>query len=206
MPRVGEFLVVYSDNRGRKNRKRPLQDPNQYYTYVWRYEGKVIYVGQGHNNRGRPSKCNIVGRPQLLAELLSTQWHRITYDIFPCQSQQEAREMEIKLTLELQPQFNVALGFAGFASHNHSKESRCKIGNSLKGHIVSDLCRQKARERAIERNKTNPPRRGKKNSLDHNRKISEAKTGIKLSSSHKESLRLAALKRNRSSTGQFEGD
>ena len=90
--------------------------------------------------------------------------------------------------------------------HVHSAETRKKIGSSSEGRKPSLLCRQKARERAIERNKTNPPRKGKKNSLEHNRKVSEARTGIELSSSHKENLRLAALKRSRNSKGQFEGD
>jgi len=36
-------------------RKRPLADPNQYYAYVWRLDGQVIWVGQGKDNRGRPT-------------------------------------------------------------------------------------------------------------------------------------------------------
>lgn len=155
--------------------KRPLPDPKQFYAYVWRLDGEVIWVGHGHNHRGRPLKSNTSGRPNGLAELLITSWDRIEYEIRPCASREEAISEEVRLTKLLAPRFNVAIGFAGFAGHQHTAESLELIKAASTGRPVSDICRIKSSQRATARNITNPPRKGKKCSEEHKRKMSEAR-------------------------------
>lgn len=196
-------------------RKRPLEDPNQYYAYVWRYKNRVIWVGAGKNNRGRPDcKSSWSGRPKALVDLLERHRHRIKVEVFPCTSQQEARELEERLIAELNPKYNTAPHYGGWKGmhtpeglaniakvqkervqsleerkaksrrmkgnknllgHKHSEETKAKISQSNKGRKPSALCRQKSSERATERNKTNPPRKGKKCPAEHRRKLSEAR-------------------------------
>lgn len=56
----------------------------------------------------------------------------------------------------------------------HSDEARARIGASLKGRKPSKATRKAASKRFSVLNKTNPPRKGKTNSAEHNRKVSEA--------------------------------
>lgn len=195
-------------------RKRPLKNPNQYYVYVWRYRGKVIYVGQGKNNRGRPDcKASWSGRRWELVKLLEERNALIRAEIIPCKSQQASRTLESKLIAALKPKFNRAPGYGGYSGMHseiglnnirecrlgrrhskkiraaisrrlkgniyaqglrHSQETKEKISLALKGRKTSQLCRRKSRERAIKRNWTSPPRKGKTNSPEHRRKISVA--------------------------------
>lgn len=184
-------------------RKRPLKDSEQFYAYIWKLGEEVIWVGYGHDNRGRPSKCNTSGRPKALVSLLKTKWNKIQYEVFPCKSRQEARELEVKLTLDLNPKYNIAVGFAGFAGKQHKEESKRKISAKSLGRPASELCKQKSRERMIERNKKFPPRKGVKCSEEHKKKVSESHKGKKLSVDHKQKLREAIYRRERDSKGRM---
>ena len=195
-------------------RKRPLQDPNQQYAYVWRLDGEVIWVGCGKNNRCRPEcKASWGGRPTELIRVLKVKRFLIVVEVLPCESKPEAIELERKLIAELKPKYNTAtqaggwkgmhseeglksisqanlgkqhtdefkehrrqlmLGNQNLLGHIHTEETRGKIGAKAKGRPVSELCRQKSRERMIERNRLNPPRKGKLVSEEHRRKISIA--------------------------------
>ena len=66
------------------------------------------------------------------------------------------------------------LGNKNLLGYSHTDETREKISSLLKGRQPSTLARQKASERMVERNTTNPPRKGKKCSAEHRRKLSEA--------------------------------
>jgi hypothetical protein len=194
-------------------RKRPLEDPNQYYAYVWRLRGKVIYVGYGKNNRCRPDcKSSWGGRCSSLIDMLRGNYEKIKVEVIPQASRELAWETERKLIALLKPKYNTAPGVGGYPGmhttqglhnigsaasrthtaaeresarlrmlgnkhllgHTHTKETRQKISQTLKGRKPSDLCRQKARERAVERNTTNPPRKGVPCSPEHRAKLSAA--------------------------------
>lgn len=195
-------------------RKRPLADSNQYYVYIWRHHGVVVYVGQGKNNRGRPScKASWGGRRWELVKLLEESWREIEAEIIPCQSQQSSRELEQKTIKRLKPKYNRAPHYGGFKGmhtpeglmrirkaqvgrecseelkearrqrmlgnnnllgHRHSEETKKRLSEAGKGRRPSDLCIQKFTERTILNNINNPPRKGKKCSPEHRRKLSEA--------------------------------
>lgn len=90
-------------------RKRPLEDPEQPYVYVWRLEGCVLWVGTGKNNRGRPTcKASWSGRPQALRDVLEVSRYEIRVEIIPCRTKPEAVDLERSLIKELQPKYNTA--------------------------------------------------------------------------------------------------
>jgi hypothetical protein len=155
-------------------RRRPCDDLEQFYAYVWRLDDVVIWVGQGHGLRGVPSRRNVTGRPEDLVELLNARWQEIQMEAFPCNSQEEARRLEVSLTVKLLPLYNEAVGFAGFKGRTHSESTKSQMSSSNTGRPASDLCKQKSSERMTERNRTNPPRKGKTCSKEHRRKLSEA--------------------------------
>lgn len=155
-------------------RKRPFRDTERFYAYVWWLDDEPIWVGQGHNLRGIPSRSNVTGRPPELAEIVRSRWKEINVGIYPAENQQEAREIEVRLTLELRPKYNTAVGFAGFAGHKHADSTKELIRQSSTGRPASELCKAKSAERARERNRNNPPRKGKRCSEEHRRKLSEA--------------------------------
>ena len=153
---------------------RPLKDPEQYYAYVWRLDGVAIWVGHGHNVRGNPTPRNVTGRPTALAKVLAKRWREIQREVYPCGSRELAIQKEIDLTVSLKPLYNSVVGFAGFAGKRHSEETKQRIRETGLGRKPSDLCRQKASERMTERNRASPPRKGKRCSEEHRRKLSEA--------------------------------
>lgn len=67
------------------------------------------------------------------------------------------------------------IGNKNLVGHHHSEETRRRISEANLGRPVSDLCRLKSSQRAIERNRVNPPRKGKTCSAEHRRKLSEAR-------------------------------
>lgn len=155
--------------------KRPLKDPNQFYAYVWTLDREVIWVGFGHNHRGRPIPSNTTGRPLVLANLLRRRWKDIDYKIYPCVSKVCAQRLEVFLTKRLKPKYNTAIGFAGFEGRTHSDDAKDAIRKASTGRTLSDLGRKKASERMTERNRLNPPRKGRTCSEEHRRKVSEAR-------------------------------
>lgn len=81
--------------------------------------------------------------------------------------------------------------------HQHSEETKKKISDKGKGRPASELCKQKSRERMIERNRNNPPRKGKKCSESHKRKVAEAALGRQVSEETRKKLSEAGLRRYR---------
>lgn len=66
------------------------------------------------------------------------------------------------------------LGNQNLLGHTHTEESKQLIANSAKGRKPSETCKTKSSARMFERNRTNPPRKGKVCSDEHRRKLSEA--------------------------------
>lgn len=187
----------------------------EYYAYVWRLNGEVLWVGQGKGRRSDPlCKASWSGRPQGLLDILETQRQEIKVEIQPCLSKEASWVLEERLIAELKPKFNTAPhhgGWKGMHSpealanisqlntgrkrteeskvqhsermkgnkhllgHVHSEETRAKISNALRGREVSEKTRVSASQRMTERNKVNPPRKGKVCSEEHKRKVSEAR-------------------------------
>lgn len=182
-------------------RKRPLEDVQQFYAYVWKLGGRVVLVGYGRNNRGRPTcKSSWTGRSVACVAMLIINSQRIAWSVVPCSSKEEAQAKERALIAEFKPKYNTAPGCGGWKGmhtkqglsniraahlgtklslvtrskmsaklmgnqhlkgHKHSEATKEKIAAGNRGRSPSELCRKKARERMIDRNKNNPPRKRK---------------------------------------------
>lgn len=66
------------------------------------------------------------------------------------------------------------LGNKHLLGHKHSEETKAKLRKASTGRPASELCKQKSSERLRLQNQINPPRKGKKCSEEHRRKLSEA--------------------------------
>lgn len=195
-------------------RKRPFADINQYYTYIWRHNNVVIYVGYGKDNRGRP-RPGRGGKNEKFCQFLQSHWQEVEWEAIECFDKTAAKLKEKELVAEFNPTYNIAPGGGGgfkgmhteeglasisrknsgrkmseefcrrrsetmkgnknLQGHTHTEETRKKISEAGKGRPASDLCREKSRQRAIERNKTNPPRKGAILSEETKAKIREAR-------------------------------
>ena len=173
-------------------RKRPLENPKQFYAYVWRLKDKVIWVGCGRGNRGRPT-CRACwsGRPKELKDLLREHCNEIDVTILPCDSQSEARLFEELLIKELEPAYNIAPHYGGWKSM-HSPEGLARISKANTGRAVSDKVRESRRSRMI----------GNQNLLGHTHteetksKISAANKGRPISDLCREKASQRASERN----------
>lgn len=67
------------------------------------------------------------------------------------------------------------IGNQHLVGHKHTSETKAKISIKGKGRSPSALCRKKASERMKKMNQLQPPRKGKKCSLEHKRKLSLSK-------------------------------
>lgn len=130
-------------------RKRPLEDPNQYYTYVWKLDGEVLWVGQGKNNRGRPTaKACWNGRPEALKAILRKRCAEIEWTVFPCDSKADSEDLERKLIIELKPKYNTATQKGGWKGM-HSAEGIANIRKAQIGRPTSPELREKRRQRMM---------------------------------------------------------
>lgn len=157
-------------------RKRPLEDKNQYYAYVWRYRKQVLYVGQGKDNRGRVGcKSSYSGRPWRLLAWLEKNWMEVTVEIFPCNSKQESWAVEARLIKKLKPKYNKAPHHGGYKGM-HSKEAIEAIRLSHLGVKWDDPARSLALSLRL---KDNQFRKGVKHSKKVKLKIGKALKGRK---------------------------
>lgn len=130
-------------------RRRPLEDPNQYYAYVWRLDGEVLWVGQGKNNRGRPTaRACWNGRPQALREVLLARCKEIDWEVIPCSSKKESEDVERRLIKELKPKYNTAPQKGGWKGM-HSPQGLDNIRKAQLGRPVSEEVRQQRRLRML---------------------------------------------------------
>ena len=148
--------------------KRPLSDPNQYYAYVWRLKGEVLWVGHGKNNRGRPTcKASWSGRPEGLIEVLQLSRFLIEVEVHPCSNKQEARNLERSLIEKLQPKFNTVPGVGGYKGM-HTPQGLENIRKAQLGRV----CSQEEREARSKRMLGNKNLLGHKHSEETKAKIS----------------------------------
>ena len=109
-------------------RKRPLEDPKQCYVYVWRLQGKIILIGYGTNNRGRPiCKASWTVRSVPCVKMLERASKQITWQVMPCESREEARRKERELIAVHKPLYNTAPGCGGYRGM-HSEAGKRRIG------------------------------------------------------------------------------
>lgn len=119
-------------------RKRPLVDPNQYYAYVWRLDGEVLWVGQGKNNRGRPTcRASWSGRPESLIQVLKERANDIDWEVIACSSKAESEDVERWLIKEVKPRFNTAPQKGGWKGM-HSAEGLDNIRRAQQGRVLSE--------------------------------------------------------------------
>lgn len=127
-------------------RKRPLQDPNQPYTYIWRLNGEVLWVGCGKNNRCRPGcKASWSGRPVKLIQLLETHRHEVQVEVIPFGTKQEAINKERELIVSLKPKFNTAPQHGGWKGM-HTEKGLNNIRTAVRDRPVTQA--QRAARRA----------------------------------------------------------
>lgn len=129
-------------------RKRPLQDPEQPYVYIWRLGGETLWVGMGKGNRGRPT-CRACwnGRPEALRNILKEKCSLIDWKVIPCKDREEAAELERKLIAELNPIFNTSPHHGGWKGM-HSAAGLERIAAAQRDRPVTDRQRQARRENA----------------------------------------------------------
>ena len=133
-------------------RKRPLLDPTQYYAYVWRLNGEVIWVGQGKDNRGRPTaRACWNGRPDALRRVLQDWCREIEWRVFACESKDRSVDLERKLIRLLKPKYNTAPQKGGWKGM-HTEAGLKRIAAASTGNPVTDAQREARRENARKMN------------------------------------------------------
>jgi NUMOD3 motif len=174
-------------------RRRPLRNPKEFYAYIWRYKGEVIYVGQGRNNRGRPTcKSSWSGRCLELRNLLEVARWEIDVEILPCKSEQESVNKEKELITALKPRYNRSPSRGGFKGM-HTPEGLERIRQAATGRECSEELRHKRSERMV----------GNTNLLGHvhteetRKKMSEASKGKPASELCKQKARERMIERNK---------
>jgi hypothetical protein len=139
-------LVRAEEEAMPNHRRRPFPNPRQYYTYVWRYVGEVIWVGHGKNNRGRPTcQASWSGRPAGLVDLLRAHSREIMPEYRPHRSKEEAVEEERRLIAQLAPRFNTAPQHGGWRGM-HTPDGLERIAAAQRGRVYSkDECAARSR-------------------------------------------------------------
>lgn len=145
-------------------RKRPFENPNQYYSYLWALDGEAIYVGYGHNSRCRPGS-SLGGRSAALIDLLKQRQSEIDIFVFEAASREDAKKDERMLLSVIKTSYNAAPGCGGYSGmhtkrdlanmraanlgRKHAEEFKAAIsarliGNKhLLGHVHSEATRKK---------------------------------------------------------------
>lgn len=173
-------------------RKRPLENPNQYYSYVWRHKGKVLYVGYGKNNRCRASCLASWSRPAKLVTDYKHLRFEIEVEVFPHFSIHAARVAEKHLIIRLKPIYNTAPSYGGWKGM-HTKEGKEKISKANLGKKHTEEFKRRYSERML----------GNKNLLGHKHteetkaKISKAGKGRSVSDLTRQKSRERMIERNR---------
>lgn len=158
-------------------RKRPLKDPNQPYAYFWVLGERVIYVGQGKNNRCRPlCKASWSGRSPKLINLLQRRASEIYVVVIPCSNRKEAIDAERELIKILKPVYNRAPQHGGWKGM-HTDKGKENISKAQTGRETSEEVRQGRSERM----RGNQLFAGHKHSEETKAKLSQASKGRPLS-------------------------
>jgi len=152
---------------------------NQFYIYVHcRPSGEPFYVGKGSGKRAYAFGKK-VGRNNYYKNIIAKYGkENITIYIHPCQSEQHAFDCEIWMIEWCRNQghklANLTNGGEGLSGHNHSSETKLKIGTS---NSMSQIGKPK------------PWMIGNKNGIGNRSKI-----GQPITQKHKEKLHAAASK------------
>lgn len=158
-------------------RKRPFANPQQMYVYTWKYQGKVVYVGFGGNNRGRPScSSGWSGKPQELIQILRDDVAQVIPTYYRCTSKEHAISLESKLIAFFKPRFNKSPGQGGYVGM-HTEEGRRRLSELATGRPVSDEVREGRRQRML----GNQQLLGHRHSDETKQKISAKSKGKTLS-------------------------
>ena len=173
-------------------RKRPFADINQYYAYIWKHNGEVIYVGYGKNNRARPFPHR-GGKNQEFCTFLKSHWKEVEWEVIKCDGKEAAKLKEKELIANLTPTYNIAPGGGGGFKGMHTEEGLASISKKNSGRKMSEaFCRKRS---ALM--KGNKNLEGHVHSEETRRKISETSKGRKPSQLCIEKSRQRMIERNK---------